>query len=618
MKQILTALLCLLLVGCAPKTDTPSPKAAPETQATEQKYSLYDPNHPMEKAHPSEVRAYPLTLRNVHGIRAWGADVLTLSGNNSTTLTRYTGDDLLEDSSLTVDFSLFQDDPSLQIHGNSISFFDPRQQATLILDQNFREIRRIAAPPSLSGKPILSADADTLYYCTAWAVMAWDLNSGVRRTVKEASYDNLELSALHCQDQILECTVTDGNDVTTLLISSDNGIELEELSGRAQLHAGKAGYFSAIADGYHTLMIFGRYDTAPELLLPQLHPDQQYYLKEDHAVITIASMQSENRLDYYDLDTGILRASLALDKLQTPRSIVSSSDHSLYILTYDPDADCDILYRWDKPQQSANPDNSPIYTSSYCGAESPDTEALAQCREYAQRLGDKYGISVQVWEDACAVQPWDYRFTGEYLAPVLLKELELLDQRLALYPDGVIEKTAAHFEGLTICLVRNITGTPESGSLSSATGIQFFLENHAYVVITTGKYSEQALYHELYHVMDTHVLTRSSALDQWEDFNPADFSYSGSYQPSADTEVYLQGQTQAFVDSYSMSYPKEDRARILEHAMLQGNAELFRSEYMQRKLTALCKGIREAYGLKKLTEVLPWEQYLITPLTPDA
>ena len=37
---------------------------------------------------------------------------------------------------------------------------------------------------------------------------------------------------------------------------------------------------------------------------------------------------------------------------------------------------------------------------------------------------------------------------------------------------------------------------------------------------------------------------------------------------------------------------------------------------MQRKLTALCQGIREAYGLKKLEETLPWEQYLSTPLSP--
>jgi hypothetical protein len=67
-----------------------------------------------------------------------------------------------------------------------------------------------------------------------------------------------------------------------------------------------------------------------------------------------------------------------------------------------------------------------------------------------------------------------------------------------------------------------------------------------------------------------------------------------------------------------MNYLKEDRARVLENAMLPGKQEVFQSEYMQRKLTAICTGLREAYGLKKHPEVLPWEQYLINPLTPKS
>ena len=135
------------------------------------------------------------------------------------------------------------------------------------------------------------------------------------------------------------------------------------------------------------------------------------------------------------------------------------------------------------------------------------------------------------------------------------------------------------------------------------------------MVIPTGTYSEQALYHELYHVMETHILTESTALDQWEALNPGNFSYSQNLEES---EIYLQGQTRAFVDHYSMVYPKEDRARFFENAILSGKQPVFQSEYMQRKLTAICTGIREAYRLKKHPEVLPWEQYLINPLVPKS
>ena len=65
-----------------------------------------------------------------------------------------------------------------------------------------------------------------------------------------------------------------------------------------------------------------------------------------------------------------------------------------------------------------------------------------------------------------------------------------------------------------------------------------------------------------------------------------------------------------------MSFPKEDRARILEYAMTPGHEALFQATQMQAKLSQLCQGIREAYGLKKAEETFLWEQYLQTPLTP--
>jgi len=44
--------------------------------------------------------------------------------------------------------------------------------------------------------------------------------------------------------------------------------------------------------------------------------------------------------------------------------------------------------------------------------------------------------------------------------------------------------------------------------------------------------------------------------------------------------------------------------------MLPGNEALFQSDAMQRKLKALCDGIREAYGLRESPETFLWEQYL--------
>ena len=65
-----------------------------------------------------------------------------------------------------------------------------------------------------------------------------------------------------------------------------------------------------------------------------------------------------------------------------------------------------------------------------------------------------------------------------------------------------------------------------------------------------------------------------------------------------------------------MSYAREDRARIMEYAMLPGQAHLFQTEAMQAKLRCLSLGLRETFDLELYPEALPWEQYLSEPLTP--
>ena len=615
MKHLIAALLCLLLCGCARQTTPTATETTPGNTQAPTVESLYEPGNPIEKAHSGLVRAYPLPQRKAHGVLAFGKDVLVLSGRDPTTLTIYSGDELLQTASLTLEIHLPQEDPSLQIHEDHISFFDPDRQETVVLDSALQETRSIQAPDGLSGKPILSQDEGTLYYCTGWSVVAWDLESGIRRTVKEFSYGSQELTALHLDDHILECRIEDGGAVFKLLLAADLGTEITSLPENAQLHTTGDRYFAVLQDGYLTLPVFGSVDAEPEFLLTENSWQELFYLPEDHAAVTVAHSDSGTRLDYYEMNTGILRASLTLDALQSPKSIANTGDHSVYILAYDPAQDADVIYRWDVLRQTPDPANTTSYKEIYHSPKAPDTEGLEECREYARSIGEKYGIDLRVWEDAVSVRPWDYQFEPETLAPVLNRELRLLEQRLARYPAEVLEQSKRHFTGLTICLVRKIAGTADAGSLSSATGIQFFDGTEAYVIITTGEHSEQALYHELYHVMETHILTESTALDTWDSLNPAAFVYG--VEPE-DADIYLQGQTRAFVDRYSMAARKEDRARILENAMLPENREVFQSEYMQRKLNAMCTAIRDAYSMKQHPEILPWEQYLVTPLAPGA
>jgi hypothetical protein len=197
--------------------------------------------------------------------------------------------------------------------------------------------------------------------------------------------------------------------------------------------------------------------------------------------------------------------------------------------------------------------------------------------------------------------------------------LQRLEESLSHYPAGFFEAALGDMEEgiLTLCLVRSLRGSPESGSMEQADGIQFWENDDSYVALALGDTLERTLYHEMYHVLESRLLSESIACYRWDELNPKGFDYDYDYiaNQSRDGSEYLRSQDRSFVDTESMSFPQEDRARIFRYAMDdQLGGAYFTTVTMQEKLTAICKGIREAYGWKQSGEVFPWEQYLEKPL----
>jgi hypothetical protein len=166
---------------------------------------------------------------------------------------------------------------------------------------------------------------------------------------------------------------------------------------------------------------------------------------------------------------------------------------------------------------------------------------------------------------------------------------------------------------LSICILRQISPAPEE---AEGSGITFWDGHYPYIALAAGTDTERALYHELCHLIDTIVLNESSAYDTWNQLNPTGFEYDYDYQANQNrnSTAFLLDSSRYFVDMYSMSFPKEDRARIMECAMTPGNEKLFQTEAMQRKLSTLCLGIRKAFHLTGSPDIFLWEQYLHTPL----
>lgn len=618
-RLISLCLFCLLLCGCA---GSPSPEAASPTLpladtviSPAEPVSLYDARSAIEQRTRGAVRAFPLSLSDAAGLKAMGEALLVFSGKDATTLTLLTGEELRITASAQLDFLLDPADPSVTIGEDFLSYYDPSREQTVILDEALREISHITAPDDLLGSPILSLDRATLYYCTSTAIRAWDLQSGIRRCVKEMAYSNQRVTGLYNKDSIIACTISDGTDERVIYVSAGNGRLIRESRSGVTLTTHADRYYAAFPTGMTQALLFGTGEEAPQALTPADIPASCVFLEQADSAVTFTAVSDEEvRFDYYELSTGLRRSSLTIPSPDSPTALEDTTGGSLYILMYSTEYGCDTLYRWDISQMLLN--DGTVYTGPYYTADDPDYAGLAQCQAYADEIGDTYGIRILLWEDAAAAAPWDYDFEVEYLTAPITYELELLQQRLTQFPQGMLEATASNFSGLTICLVRQITGTTDVGSVDTANGLQYFLDNQAYIALAVGELTEQALYHELFHVMETHILNNSIAFDQWEKLNPKGFQYDLDYQKnqSRDGSEYMREETRSFIDTYSMSFPKEDRARIMEYACTSGMEAYFQSEPMQAKLKTLCEGIREAYGLEKSPETYLWEQYLMTSL----
>lgn len=612
MKKILFPLLiwAALLCGCAAQnppsmTEVPTSPAPSDVSTPEEDTPFF-----LEVLQDDGAVIQCSCSTDVHGMLALENGLLFFSGDETTTLTLADPETFEILAVHKTGFPLRRENSTLQILDSGLSYFDSAAMETVVLDQTLREIRRIKTPDAMTGMPLLSKDGMTLYYCTASAIRALDLDSGLSRILKEASYPVQGVSGILLEDTVLQVSITEENGTwQTLFLSTQTGQLMHSAAGNVLPQTGKQNYF--LQDETFSLFV-GRTEGDPMVFHP-LHGDVGcWYLPGSNQAVSAGRTENGTILECYDLDTGHRTAELTLDGFLFPEHLTQTPDEILWFLI--PGEENPIILRWD-PAASPVQDDS-VYTSPRYTRSDPDYEGLAACTLTAQELSEKYGVDILIYRDAVATEPWDYHLEYEHQVPVLRRELERLDTYLGNFPEGFLQTLREKFTGLNICIVRSAEGSPESGSPEAVNGIQFLDGFDAYIILASDHDTEYALYHELCHLMETVVLTQSTAFDRWDNLNPEGFQYDNDYtaNQSRDGSAWLKPGTEYFIDTYSMSFPKEDRARILEYAMTPGHEALFQSPNLQAKLKQLCTGIREAFGLEQSGECFLWEQYLSAPL----
>lgn len=583
--KFLALLLALLLAGCAAQ-----PTPTTETTAAD---ALYTPGHRLETQTSGMMQVFPTETSGFCRIWAMGEDVL-LSGDGK--LTRLSGASLTPGSTR-------QADTVLQTGNDGVWLFDG--SAVQILDGSFALLQTVTIPDEVLGVPGL--EGSQLYYLSEGCLKVLDLSTGLSSLLR----DNMAFTdgTVQCLGDLLLLHLTDEDGIgKTLLVSAADGSTQYPSLAVTDACRFETGLGILLEDGQVLLLP----DSGGAQKLTLEEGEQMVgFLPEIGGLITCRNDTAGLTLRLYTLLQGILRSSVLLPEVDLVGTGCVSADGTLYISAHSTQETAWWILRWNYEAFSPVSEDSclePYYTRDF-----PDVQGQTSCETLARELGEQYGISVLLFDEAAACAPWDYAFTAEYRVDKTNWALEDLKAMLEAFPEGFLTKLRQDWEDLTVCIVDTIQGTAESGSLDSAEGLQFQNGSHFYIALAPKEEDslKHTLFHEFSHLIDNRVLTKTGAYDNWNDLNPQDFAYS--LDLNADMTPYkalLTGPDRVFIDNYAMTFPAEDRARIFECACTSGNEEDFVSPILQAKLQRICTGIRQAFDLEDAPERFLWEQYL--------
>lgn len=616
MKRILWLfLLALLLCGCSqkPQREDAIPSTSPQiyTEPTEPA-GIYVPHSDLEIRTGGTVRFY-FSGEDAYGFRLMGSDLLVFSGEENTVLTRYAGEQMFPVAGTQLRCRIMPDDTSFQISANGITYYDSGKREVTFLDNDLKEVRRLAMSEDMVGKPVLSANRMQLYYCTADAVRVYDISTGLDKLLKTISYSRQSAQELLMGDTVLRCSLVDERgEEYSIFLSTQDGQMVSQIQPDIQVTTYGDHYYAKFPEGIQQMLVFGRPGEDAQMLTPADPFADSWYLEASNGLLTASVLEDRTVLDHYDLSTGLRTASVELPREIEPKGAAYCGETGdILVDAVDNRGNVSVILRWNKDADPVAEET--VYTGPRYTAEDPDMVGLRACIVYAQELGETYGLDIFVGDTAVERQPPDYRLEVEYRPTVIHKQLETLESVLSKFPEGFFDRQQRK---VTVCIVRSIQSNGESGGLAEVKGLQFWAKYDPYIALTAGDSLEAAFYHELFHVMDGKILSNTRSYYRWQNLNPDGFWYFGNYTSYRDADVsrYLQEEDRAFIDAYSMCYPKEDRAVIMEYACREGNEQYFQSEIMQNKLRTLCEGIRKAFGLEKYQGALIWEQYLKEPL----
>lgn len=507
-----------------------------------------------------------------------------------------------------------------------------------ILDENLTEKEVIHVKGNIGSEFFLSEDQNYVYYFdyTNLQFYQYDVQKdalNVILTDVEIAPDGYgNLIGLLNGDTCLAFTYLSNEDESDRYEVRDIATGKVYYSGLESISAiyESAGKYSLrrAFDGVEEVLFGDIQNEEPTLLFFQEYEEYYCGRVDVNSMTTVTGYYNDLQDNYvyrlYNMESGFCEKQVAISDSVLSESMIlgkaaysAETDTCVFFLN----GTAPRCFVWDLTKDSSASKDEVTYSCALSDVKQTNSERRKELEERAAAMGEEYGVVIIMGDGIleCPTVQYEYVVSNNILR--IEKTLDVLDKTLSKYPKGMLAQLEQKEYGcskLHIYLSGGIV--PNGEEAIAAAGLYNLYDGFNYMMVDITQFAtlETTIYHEMFHAFEYATDWEPGAWDAdvWNAFNPEGFEYDNNYianQENADIS-YTAGageENAYFVDTYAKSYAHEDRARIMEYAMLDANdsqRDLISSEPIQKKLRYMCKVLREYFDTTGWPEQTVWEQ----------
>ena len=247
----------------------------------------------------------------------------------------------------------------------------------------------------------------------------------------------------------------------------------------------------------------------------------------------------------------------------------------------------------------------------------PQMSRKEQLHARAAQLSERFGMEICIPEQLVTYTHYEaYPLDDLHF---LQSTLDTMEETLSQFPEGFFRQLPyGDVETIRLELVGAIK-VRDSAAVLYPEDVDAFaqaVDNRHIVVINSYFMIDTLLYHEFTHIIDAHLAwdagNRPDALfseETWLSLQPEGFRFAMHYnQVPEELLSYLE--TDYFKFEYSLTFPTEDRATMIDAIIENGGVGYEPGTGRRAKLQYYADCIRDCFDTTGWPEVTPWEKPL--------